>query len=454
MISLTRFAAFACAIGAVTLPLTIPEAAAASAEEAAKLKSDLMPLGGERAGNKEGTIPAWDGGYSKVPAGFKPGQARPDPFAGEKPAFSITAKNMEQYAQRLTEGQMALLKKYPTYRIDVYPTHRTASAPQWVYDNTLKNATRAKTSSDGLSILGACGGIPFPIPKTATDVMWNHLLRWGGESVKVGLRAYVVAGGKPVLASETIGEMSFPNNFRDCNPDDKDLEFWQLYLLTTSPAFKAGEVILNRDPLDQVNKGRQTWQYLVGQRRVRRAPSIAYDTPNSVTSGVDFFDEAMMFNGAMDKYQWKLVGKQELVVPYNVNGFLLKKASEVLGPNHINPDSMRFELHRVWVVEAQLAPGKRHVMPKRRFYVDEDSWNVLWADGWDAQGQLWHSSMALPFLAFDFPGQMQWSFVTYDNLKDSYSVNMMNETADHYTPVPRWPATNFTPESMAARGVR
>src|SRR5438477_7332980 len=215
MISVTRFAAFSCAIGAVTLPLTIPEAAAASAEEAAKLKSDLMPLGGERAGNKDGTIPAWDGGYSKVPAGFKPGQARPDPFAGEKPAFSITAKNVEQYTQRLTEGQMALLKKYPTYRIDVYPTHRTAAAPQFVYDNTLKNATRAKSSADGNSIEGAYGGIPFPIPKTGAEVMWNHQLRWQGESVLYPVGSYVVAGGKPVLASTSRNEMSYPYYCKD-----------------------------------------------------------------------------------------------------------------------------------------------------------------------------------------------------------------------------------------------
>ena len=454
MFTFQRHVAIACAASALSLAMTAQCGAAITAEEAAKLKSDLTPLGGERAGNSDGSIPAWDGGYTKVPAGFKPGQPRPDPFASEKPLYSITAKNMEQYAQRLTDGQMFLMKKFPSYRIDVYPTHRTAAAPQWVYDNTFKNATRAKTSTDGLSAQGAVGGIPFPIPKTGAEVMWNHLLRWTGESVKQGLRAYLVSGGKAVLGSETMSEMSFPYYFRDASADDKDLEYWQLYMATVAPAFKAGEIILARDSVDQVNKGRKTWEYLVGQRRVRRAPSVAYDTPNSVTSGVDFFDEAMLFNGAMDKYQWKLVGKKEIVVPYNANGFFLKKASDVLGPNHINPDHMRFELHRVWVIEADLAPSKRHVLPKRRFYIDEDSWNALWSDGWDAQGQLWHSGMALPFLAFDFPGQIQWTFVIYDHLKDSYSCTTMNETPEEYTPVPRWPASDFTPESMAARGVR
>lgn len=449
---LTRCAAFACAASALSLAMS-PAMAAVSADEAALLKTKLMPLGGERAGNKDNSIPAWDGGNTRAAASVKPGQPRPDPFAGEKPLYSITAKNMEQYAERLADGQKLLLKKYPSYRIDVYPTHRTAAAPQWVYDNTYKNATSAKTASNGLAVEGALGGIPFPIPQSGAEVMWNHLLRWAGESVKLGMRAYLVAGGKPILGSEIVSEMSFPYYFRDAKPG-KDLEFWQLYMATVAPSFKAGETILARDSLDQVAKGRQTWQYLVGQRRVRRAPSVAYDTPNSVTSGVDFFDEAMLFNGAMDKYQWKLIGKKELVVPYNDNGFFLRKAAEVLGPSHINPDHIRFELHRVWVVEADLAPGKRHVLPKRRFYVDEDSWNALWSDGWDAQGQLWHSGMALPFTAPDMPAQIQWSFVIYDHLKDSYSSQMLNEANDYYTPVPRWPAANFTPEAMAARGVR
>lgn len=453
MITLTRYVAIACAAGTLSLMVTAPSVAAVSAAEAAKLKSTLTPLGGERAGNKDASIPAWDGGYTKVPAGFKPGQPRPDPFANEKPLFSITAKNMAQYADRLTDGQKLLLTKHPSYRIDVYPTHRTAAAPQWVYDNTFKNATEAKTTSNGLAVDGALGGVPFPIPQTGAEVMWNHLLRWAGESVKVGVRAYLVAGGKPVLGSENVSEMSFPYYFRDARPG-KDLEFWQLYMAAVAPSFKAGEIILARDALDQVGKGRQTWQYLVGQRRVRRAPSVAYDTPNTVTSGVDFFDEAMLFNGAMDKYQWKLSGKREIFVPYNTNGVFLKKTADVLGPNHINPDHVRFELHRVWVVEAELAPGKRHVLPKRRFYIDEDSWNALWSDGWDAQGQLWHSGMGLPLLAFDLPAQIQWNFVIYDHLKESYSAQTMIDTPDQYTAVPRWPAENFTPESMAARGVR
>lgn len=439
---------------AVVLSSALAAWAAVTPEEAAKLKTELTPLGGEKAGNKDGTIPPWDGGYTKVPAGYKSGQPRPDPFANDKPLYSITAKNLAQYADKLSDGQQALLKKYPTYRIDVYPTRRTASAPQYIYDNTFKNATRAKSSADGNAVEGAYGGIPFPIPKTGAEVMWNHQLRWQGDSVLYQVGSYVVSGGKPVMASITRNEMSFPYHLKDGSLDTFKGEYWHLYQVTTAPSYKAGETILARDPVDYVGKGRQAWQYLVGQRRVRKAPNIAYDTPNSVTSGVDFFDEVSLFLGAPDRYDWKLVGKKEMIVPYNMNGFFVRKVDEVLSPNHLNPDHVRWELHRVWVVEATLAAGKRHVIPKKKYYIDEDSWNALQYDGWDAQGQLWHSGMALPFLAYEYPGQVLYPFSMYDLVKGTYSATIMNEQPVQYGQVERWPESNFTPESAAARGVR
>ena len=166
--------------------------AAVTPDEAAKLKSSLMPLGGEQAGNTDGSIPAWDGGATKVPAGWKQGDLRPDLFPGEKPVLQITGKNADQYADKLSDGVKALLKKYPTFHLDVYPTHRTAAAPNWMYENTFKNATRAKTKDGGLSIEGAHGGVPFPIPKDAQEVMWNHLTSWNGQSVEYSARIYIV----------------------------------------------------------------------------------------------------------------------------------------------------------------------------------------------------------------------------------------------------------------------
>ena len=427
--------------------------AAVSATEAEKLKSELTPLGAERAGNKDGTIPAWEGGYTKVWPGYQSGQPRPDPFANEKPLFQITAKNMDQYADKLSDGVKALLQRYPTFRLDVYPTHRTAAAPQWVYDNTFKNATRARITYNGPSIEGAYGGIPFPIPQDAYEIMMNHLHQWRGESAKYDASTYVVVGGKPILATAIAVSTQSPFYYRDGTVDHFNGYYSLTKLVTTGPPLKAGEATLLHEPVNKSD--RQAWQYLVGQRRIRRAPTIAYDTPSSLSSGMSFFDEIFIFNGAMDRYNWKFLGKKEMFIPYNTQQFHTKKLDQVLGPNHLNPDHVRWELHRVWVVEATLAPGKRHALPKRRFYLDEDTWEGVLADGWDARGQLWHTSSTFPFLVPELPAVMAVPYVVYDFLKGGYSISsLLNDRQRHYQIVARRPENDFSPATLAAEGVR
>lgn len=431
--------------------------AAVTADEAAKLKTNLTPVGAEKAGNKEGTIPEWTGGYTSKQAKYVSGP-RADPFPGEKPSFSITAKNADQYADKLSDGVKALLKKYPeTYRLDVYPTHRTAAAPQWVYDNAFKNATRAKTIHEGNSVEGAYGGIPFPIPKTGNEAMWNHLLYWQGESIFLPFRAYTVTtDGKAVLASQTDEWHQYPYYFKDSSLDKFNGDYWLVAQVATAPPFKAGEQILMRDPIDQVGKGRQAWQYLPGQRRVRKAPAISYDTPDFVVSGVGNFDEAFVFMGAMDHYQWKLLGKKEMYIPYNNNRFAAAKFADVLGPKHLNPDLMRWELHRVWIVEATVAPGKRHVVPKKRYYLDEDCWYTVLGDGWDAQGQLWKTYYSLMLLVPELPAVVGTvNNGLYNLLTGVYMYNLaINEMPVQYQPIEIKPDSFYTPDGMAGRGVR
>jgi hypothetical protein len=429
---------------------------AVSAEEAAKLKSTLTPMGAEKAGNKDGTIPAWDGGYTAVPPGYKSGEKRPDPFAGEKPMFSITAQNMDKYADNLAEGVKALLIKYPSFRLDVYPTHRTAAMPQFVYDNTFKNATRAKTTNNGLSIEGAYGGAPFPIPKDGFEVMWNHLLAFQGTSIDVQLRNYLKTdNGKIVLVVEAEQYEQYPYYMNNIPMEKWNGEFLLFRQVQTAPPFKAGETILVRDPVDMYGKGRQAWQYLVGQRRTRRAPAIAYDTPDFVSSGHNFFDEIFVFNGALDRYNWKLLGKKEMYIPYNCNKFYLQNDKDVMGEQTINPDFVRWELHRVWVVEGTLAPGKRHVVAKRRLYIDEDSWWAVLSDGWDGHGQLWRFTLSLPLLAMDLPAIVPVTEFIHDLQKGTYCATMMtNDMREQLKAVPSWPDSFFTPDALAGTGIR
>lgn len=440
-----------------TLSLTAPSAyAAVSAEEAARLKTTLTPLGGERAGNKEGTIPAWDGNVPKAPPGYKSGDVRPDPFPGEKPQFTITAANMAQYADKLSDGTKALLKKYPSFRVDVYPTHRTGVAPQWVYDNTAKNATRAKLVDGGYGVQDAFGGIPFPVTKDAYEAIWNHRLAWLGTDITSQVRVYMMtADGKRTLAS--AGSQTWHKPYYDQNSSlEKFGGYYQLgKFLVTGPGHKAGEALLAHDSINSKQPS-NVWQYLVGQRRVRKAPSVAYDTPDSVTSGVGLFDEAFNLFGPIDKYELKMVGKKELYIPYNNTVAASVKVDDLVTPNHLNPAHVRWELHRVWEIEAVLKPGQRHVVPKRRYYLDEDTWQIILFDGWDAKGDLWRTNFTLTTFNADLPGltgAKLWG--GYELHTGVYYLNMApNELPVYYKILPPIPLTFFSPETLASEGAR
>ncbi|ANB73015.1 hypothetical protein AYM40_12055 [Paraburkholderia phytofirmans OLGA172] len=434
---------------------------AVSADEAAKLKSTLTPFGAEKAGNKSGTIPAWDGGYTQAPPGYKSGDQLPDPFASEKPLYSITAKNVDQYADKLTDGTKALLKKYPdTFRLDVYPTHRTAAAPQWVYDNTFKNATNCKTKEGGNALEGCYGGIPFPVPTNGVEAMWNHRLIWAGETTSLNVANYIgTANGHLELAVKTYNKGTYPYYDKNGSVDTFKGNSQMLRVFMTDPPFKAGEQFLAVDSVDQP---RQAWQYLTGQRRVRMAPTIGYDTPDDVNSGTNYYDEAFTFWGPLDRYDWKLIGKKEMYIPYNDNKFFErgKKIEELLTPRHHNPDAVRWELHRVWVVEATLAPGKRHAVPKRRFYLDEDTWGAVLGDGYDANGQLWRVEMALPFIVPEGPMVLpNANFSLYNLTTGTYLASCVTDWSNpsykyFFKVLDRLPKTFFTPEAMAGEGVR
>lgn len=428
--------------------------AAVTAEEAEKLKTTLTPMGAERSGNKEGTIPAWTGGYSTVPEGYKSGDLRPDPFSGEKPLYTITAENVDKYADKLSDGQKELFRAHPkTFRMDVYPTHRTAAAPQWVYDNTLKNATRARTTDGGIHLEDAYGGIPFPIPKTGFEAMWNHLLMYQGDTQLLHFANYLTsAEGKRTQIARGWVMWQFPYYFKEGSLETFKGVHSRALLRQSEPAFKAGESFL----LNYTTTGEtQGWQYLAGQRRVRKAPTVAYDTPNDVTSGLENYDETQVFNGALDRYDFKIVGKKEMIVPYNMNKFHSLPVEQRMGEHHLNPDAMRWELHRVWTVEATLAPNKRHVVPKRQFYLDEDTWGALWVDLWDAKGQLWRSTMGLPEIIFEGPFvQAKGAYSSHNHLTGAFVISGQADYAGgpFFGAVERKPDSYYSPAALAAMG--
>ena len=428
--------------------------AAVTTDEAAKLKTTLTPFGGEKAGNKEGTIPAWTGGM--YDPGVKTPGRLPDPFAGEKPLFSITAKNMDQYADKLNEGTKAMLKRYPTFRVDVYTTHRTAAAPQFVYDNTYKNATRASLveGAAGPQPQGAIGGVPFPIPKTGSELMWNFKLNWHwGISLVEHCKNYLVtAEGKQVLLSRLDTSIAQPYYIEgDRNPN---LQF-TVKAITTAPPIRAGEGTITHYDIDESKT--QSWIYLTGQRRVRKLPNPCCDTPAPFAAGASTFDELSVFNGDMSRFDWTLVGKKEMYIPYNSNRVLTPtKDTDIFTGIHVNPDHVRWELHRVWVVEANLKPGQRHTSVKSRYYLDEDSYVASLGDRWDAQGQLARVLFKIPVIIPE-TGQIYGTVGgVYDMIRGtSYVGFVFNDESVQITPLSKpLPPATFSPDSLAGEGVR
>ena len=428
--------------------------AAVSPEQANALKTDLTPLGAEKAGNKDGSIPAWTGGLTQTGAGPRFGDVPSDPFPSEKPLLRINAKNATQYADKLSEGTRALLAKYPeSFFLDVYPSHRTAAAPQWVYDNTFANATRCKLTHEGLSVEGCYGGIPFPIPKDGNEVIWNFLLRVEAESIEMGYVNMIGnADGSRTLASRGVENWQYPYYYKDGSAEKWPGQYVLLRFLTNEPPFKAGESLVTHDGINP-DTPREAWQYLVGQRRVRRAPTVGYDTPDFVASGANYFDEVQGFIGHPDRYQWKLLGKKELYIPYNTNAFQAAKRDEVYAKDTLDSSRLRWELHRVWEVEATVAPGKRHAVPKRRFYIDEDSWTIALADGYDAQGKLWRVSQVLPFVVPSIPAVVVKPVVIYNLQANTYSM-VQGLNGESYKVVPRKSENFFTGNAVAAGSVR
>ena len=415
--------------------------------EIARLGADLTPLGGEKAGNADGTIPAWEGGITEPPARYRPGDHHPDPYAGDDILFTITATNMEQYREKLTPGHQAMMKTYDTFKMNVYPTRRSASFPQRIYDATKKVAATAKLTEHGYGVTGAVNGLPFPIPESGVEVIWNHLLRYRGDmGVRYIGQVAPTRGGRYTLV-QFEDEFDIVYSHEGMTEEELGNRIAFFKQKVVSPARLAGSILLVHETLDQVKENRKAWLYNPGQRRVRRAPNVAYDNPGTASDGMRTTDQVDMFNGAVDRYDWELVGKKEMYVPYN--SYKLHSPSlkykDILTPLHINPEHLRYELHRVWVVDATLKEGSRHLYKRRTFYVDEDSWQILLVDQYDNRDQLWRISEGHVINYYDVP--TLWTTLEVhtdlqagrylafglDNESPMYDFNI-TRTAKDYTP--------------------
>ena len=422
----------------LTLLLTAiasPSFAEVSAEEAAKLSGVLTPIGAERAGNAAGTIPAWTGGITEPPPDYSKGKRHPDPYAADEPLFTITAENAHEHERHLSKGQLAMLAAYPeTWKLHVYPTRRSASYPTWVYDAVFENATAARVVLEGKGgVENARVSSPFPIPQSGVEAIWNHNLRWRGVRVtrSEGETAVTRAGRYNLILS--IQELGFPYASRTESAFSRRYPnvMFAIKEKIVAPALLSGDGSLVIETIDQTSDPRNAWSYSRALRRVLRNPYVAYDFPAAGSDSLRTVDDSFMFVGPPDRFEWKLHGKQEIYIAYNA--YRLHSGDvgprDILQPRHINPELARYELHRVWKLEAVLKEDANHIYSRRIFYLDEDSWQIGLAESYDDEGRLWRVNEAHALNLYDVP--LLWStlLVYHDLLARRYAITGLDNAS-------------------------
>ncbi|WP_341917050.1 DUF1329 domain-containing protein [Hydrocarboniphaga effusa] len=431
------------------------EGAAAPVAAATRSSGALTPVGAQREGNAAGTIPAWTGGIqrSQWPAGFAAGQRLKDVYAQDKPLFTITAANAAQYANQLSAGHRALLRR-SGYAMPVYPSRRSVAYPQAIYEASQANIGRAAlTGTDSLQ--GARLGVPFPKPDSGVKIMWNHRTRYRGNTMQAqSSQAVVQKDGSATWLKQMERVL-----YRYANTDDPiDLSQRNILLYYLS-AFgrslnRLDFVALVHETANATQNGRNVWALPLDIGKLFRIPPVGYDQPFPGSEGLYFVDMVDMYNGGFDRYVWKLQGKRELYVPYNNYriGDGRFRYARLVKPGYLNPEATRYELHRVWVIEATERGGKKHSFGKRVFYVDEDSWNVVLVENYEHDDQtLWRFQEGHLLALYDSLSANCAPVVTYDFKDGRYFINRLTaEDAPAQFNVPMR-EQDFTPDAVRTR---
>lgn len=435
-----------------------PAHAKVSSADAEKLGKELTPMGAELQANANGVIPTWTGGITEPPACYDGSTFLCNPFADDKPQFVITSANKDQYQDKLPAGLLAMLKTYPdTFKIPIYQTRRSASYPDNVYQISLKNATATELLDGGNGLKNYEPlGVPFAIPQSALEVLWNHLVRYRGLGAE---RITGQASPQPNGDFSMVmfhDQVAFRGGLTDQKSGEDDNVLFYFKQQVVEPSRLSGNVLLVHETLDQVTEPRKAWVYNSGQRRVRRAPQVAYDGPGAASDGLRCADNFDMYNGAPDRYKWSLIGKKEMYIPYNSYKLDQKglKYKDIIKAGHINPDVTRYELHRVWVVEATLKPSIRHIYSRRTFYIDEDTWQIGVGDHYDGRGNLWRVGQAYAINYYNRKIPVSALDVMYDLTAKRYvAIGLENE--EESGPVAkRFSKSDFSPNALRLDGVR
>ena len=436
--------------------LLAPAHAKVPPEQAARLGADLTPLGSERAGNADGSIPAWTGGITSPPEGigYEKGKHLPDPFAADKPLMRIDASNMEAHDAYLTRGQKALMAQYGSYFMDVYPSRRSCAQPEHVYEAAKRNAEIGELVADGNGVAKAIMASPFPIPNNALEIVWNHTLRYRGYKLQRQFTAI------PVNQNGDYYEITVHDDaiLRWSDPQKRaaeELDNISIYYLlqTKAPARSAGYVVLVQESLNMLVEARRAWTYSPGTRRVRRAPTIAYDNPGTNSDGITTSDSFGGYNGAPDRFDWTVRGRSEKYVAYNNYRRVLAPYKELVGKQHVNQSLMRYEKHRVWEVVGTLKENFRHVYGRRVFYIDEDTKGIVATEIYDGRGQLWRVQELGGGVQYELPLCGGSGDTVYDLVVGRYlMLGLINEEKPIDFDASHLDANRYTPANIRRLG--
>ncbi len=427
-----------------------------SPAEAERLNGELTPVGAERAGNAAGTIPDWQGGLSTPPENWREGTVEINPFPDDKPLFVVTQDNLELYRDSLTDGHVKLLTQYgPEFVMPVYESRRTAAFPEHVYDKFRENALSAELLDNGNGVRNTIMTSPFPIPQNGLEAIWNHILRYRGE--EVSFRSGSATPQRDGSFNPVINQYDYFFAYSRVGADLEDIDNKIFYLKTETlaPSTLAGTITLVHETLDQIRSPRLAWRYDAGSRRLRRSPNLAYETDLPNSSSLRSVDQKDMYNGAPNQYDWELKGKREILVPYNAYKLHDRnvRPDEVIRANHINQSLTRYELHRVWVVEAKRRTGIGHIYDRRVFYIDEDSWQILASEEYNEAGELWRVSEAHSISYYSVPVFWTTMEMTYDLKAQRYYIDGLDDGYPAYDFEPGYRGNEFT-ASAARRAAR
>lgn len=414
-------------------------------------------IGAERAGSTSG-VAAYTGQWLDRWPGLRDAKGYdPGPYAAEKPLYTVSRDNSAQYAALLSDGQKALLLKQPqNFRMPVYASHRDFRLPAWACAVIKTNARSAQLVHDGLGLQASTGGITFPFPQNGLEAVWNVLLRHGpwNETATLDTAAVYPDGRIAWARRKQVVLSPFNDPLKRGNTQEPAAAYFHVYTLL--PERDRGSIDLGFQPYDYQNGSTHVWAYNPGTRRTRQASDINFDYL-SPPAGLRTVDDDSLFNGSPERYSWKLLGKRELLVPYNnfrINDPQLRYA-ELLKSGSLNPAYLRYELHRVWVIEATLRPGMRHIYSKRVIYADEDTWAPLWADNYDVRGQLWRASYATYRYAPDAQAWHRGVTVFHDLSSGAYEASyLVNEAGKNGWQLNRQDIKMqlFNPETAARMG--